>query len=627
MSDFIYDLETYPNCFTATFMHPITKDAHVFELSDYRNDSSALTSFLYNCQTHGHRLVGFNNINFDYPIIHQYMVSGCSMNHVDLYDAAMRIINNTGKFNPYTIWPNQELIRQIDLYKICHFDNKSRRTSLKVLEFNMRRDSVEDLPIPVGTTLTREQIINQLIPYNLEDVKATADFYLRLVNNIAFRESIHREFGIDCLNFNDTKIGKEYFIKQLEAAAPGSCYYYENRKRQKRQTHREFIDLRDVVLPCVEFTDPEFRRIHNFFMDTRLDAYELNGVFKDLTCETGELVFSFGLGGVHASVDNESFAADDEYEIIDLDVASYYPNLAIKNGFYPEHLGEIYCQEYEKLYEMRKSYPKGSPENAILKLALNGTYGDSNNIYSPFYDPQYTMATTVNGQLLLCMLAEKLMGLPNTKILQVNTDGLTILSHRINRDQIHTATTAWEMLTGLELESVDYSRMMIRDVNNYIAEGIDGSLKLKGAYQTVAAMDAKAPGKDGLDWHQDHSNLASVKAAVSYLIKGDDPSLTLAKNRNPFEFCLLAKVKRGSELFHGQEKIQKTTRYYVSVDGQYLQKMMPPLASKPEKYRFFAINKGYKTTISNKISDFRFDNVDYNYYLQKAMDLIKGVGK
>jgi len=48
----------------------------------------------------------------------------------------------------------------------------------------------------------------------------------------------------------------------------------------------------------------------------------------------------------------------------------------------------------------------------MLKLALNGTFGDSNNIYSVFYDPQFTMAITVNGQLMLCMLAERLMTIP-----------------------------------------------------------------------------------------------------------------------------------------------------------------------------------------------------------------------
>ncbi len=61
--------------------------------------------------------------------------------------------------------------------------------------------------------------------------------------------------------------------------------------------------------------------------------------------------------------------------IIDVDVSSFYPNLAIKNKFYASHLGEEFCDIYEEIYLERKKYPKKSPENEGLKLALNGAYG------------------------------------------------------------------------------------------------------------------------------------------------------------------------------------------------------------------------------------------------------------
>ena len=91
--------------------------------------------------------------------------------------------------------------------------------------------------------------------------------------------------------------------------------------------------------------------------------------------------------------------------IIDMDVKSYYPNVVIASEFYPEHLGKDFCVFYKQLYEMRKKYPKGSIENEMLKLALNGTYGDTNSKFSVFYDPLVTMRTTLNGQLFLCVLA------------------------------------------------------------------------------------------------------------------------------------------------------------------------------------------------------------------------------
>ena len=62
-----------------------------------------------------------------------------------------------------------------------------------------------------------------------------------------------------------------------------------------------------------------------------------------------------------------------------------------------------------------------------FKLALNSVYGKSNDINSFLYDPKFTMQITLNGQLMLTMLAESLVNyIPNVKVLQINTDGITL---------------------------------------------------------------------------------------------------------------------------------------------------------------------------------------------------------
>ena len=76
----------------------------------------------------------------------------------------------------HLVKPSDRFVTQIDLFKIHHFDNKARATSLKVLEFNMRSDSIEDLPFRVGTVLTREQV-EVLKKYNQHDVSMTKAFY------------------------------------------------------------------------------------------------------------------------------------------------------------------------------------------------------------------------------------------------------------------------------------------------------------------------------------------------------------------------------------------------------------------------------------------------------------------
>ena len=54
--------------------------------------------------------------------------------------------------------------------------------------------------------------------------------------------------------------------------------------------------------------------------------------------------------------------------------------------------------ETTDLIELRREFihhikEKGKKciEANTLKLASNGVYGNSNNVYSPFYDPQFTL--------------------------------------------------------------------------------------------------------------------------------------------------------------------------------------------------------------------------------------------
>ena len=89
----------------------------------------------------------------------------------------------------------------------------------------------------------------------------------------------------------------------------------------------------------------------------------------------------------------------------------------------------------------------------------------SNSEYSALYDPAYTMKTTVNGQLLLCMLSERFMEeIPDCQMIQINTDGMTVRVHKNYVEQMKSICRRWESLTGLELEDVMYSKMVIKDV-------------------------------------------------------------------------------------------------------------------------------------------------------------------
>jgi len=469
--DIVYDEETFPNAFTVGFLHRTTRRKWQFEISDRCNDTQSLCYFIDVMREQGCRAVGYNNVGFDYPVLHFIYQNRYSCITVeDIYNKAMNIINAYGpaKF-AHMVWESDWKVNQIDLYKIHHFDNMSKATSLKVLEFNMRMGSIEDLPFPVGTVLTNEQI-DILISYMWHDIDATDMFCDRTQPQIKMREGLSDKFGKNMMNMSDVKIGEVILVTEMEKHGV-VCYGYEGNRKVKRQTKRESIDLSQVIFNYVKFERVEFQNIMTYLQGKIIT--ETKGVFKDLTATIDGLDYNFGTGGLHASVESQVVHTDDVYQLVDVDVASFYPNLGIKNKLFPAHLGVEFCDAYESVYHTRKTYAKGTPENEAFKLALNGAYGGSNNDYSPFLDSFYTMSITINGQLLLCMLVEQLLKVPGLRMIQANTDGITYLCPHEYLEHTRLVCSWWESLTNLELEEALYKTMWVRDCNNYIAEYMD----------------------------------------------------------------------------------------------------------------------------------------------------------
>ena len=103
---------------------------------------------------------------------------------------------------------------------------------------------------------------------------------------------------------------------------------------------------------------------------------------------------------------------------------------------------------------------------------------------------------------------DRLMTIPGLRLIQVNTDGLTVRVPRSHKVLVDLARMAWQERTGLNLEEAIYKAMMIRDVNNYIAIYEDGGTKRKGAYEWKVG------------WHQNAGGLVIPKVAEKVLVEG-----------------------------------------------------------------------------------------------------------
>jgi DNA polymerase elongation subunit (family B) len=610
----IHDIETYINLFVYCDVDRDTGEEKVFIVWKHINQLPELVEYL----SEGHKLVGFNNISFDGPVL-THIVNNIStwiwkqytseQMIREIYRFAQVVIRDTsrGGYPPISEWELSNV--QLDLFKMWHYDNPARFTRLKDLQISMNWGKVVDTPIHHTTEIERWEDVEVIVEYCKNDIRSTKRFYELSRELIDMRIQLSQIYGLNLMNANDPKIGSEIFAKLLSERMG-----LPMRDLKKMRTFRERIDIGSIILDYIKFDHPSLVGLLDVFKKTTIT--QTKGGFKQQVKLKG-FGFDLGLGGIHGCVKPGVYTEDEIWGILDIDVVSFYPNLAIENGFYPEHLGQYFCDIFKMLFYERRQIPKEDPRNYAYKIMLNGVYGKSNDKDSYLYDPKFTMQITINGQLLILMLAERLMG-QDIQILQANTDGITIRYRRKDRAVIDNICEDWCNLTKLNLEYAEYSKMVIKDVNNYI--GITSTkAKYKGSFEL---LDIKEKGFK--DWHKDPSFRIVARAVSEYFIKGIDVEQTVKSCMDIHQFVGRAKFKSdstgetrsvvGDKIVVGKQ--QKTTRYIIARGGCQFMKVY-------SDGRESIINKGYLVNICNDLSiDNKFD-INYKFYIREAQKIIE----
>lgn len=606
----IYDLEVYHQLFSATFIDKDSDESRVFFVHKDIDQRIELFEFLNN-EVSG--LIGYNCINYDSQII-EFLYRNPKATTIELRNYSDVIVNSE---NRRLDVPEYRLrIPHLDLYKVHHFDNKNRRVGLKWCEFMMDMDNIEDLPSDgIGDTW-----LDKVLQYNFHDVVATKLLYSRSIKLINLRKELKRMYGIDFSNASNSKIGSELCLK-LYCDATGK---YKNDVRSLR-TYRSEINISEIIFDYIEFESFEFnsvlQKFRSLIVKNTKNAIEFSVKYKGFQ-------FDYGSGGIHGSIQNSVVTADNEYIIIDSDVSSLYPSIAIANKLYPEHLGEEFYNIYnEKIVSVRLAEKaKGELGNKTIvegyKEASNSVYGKSNDLFSWLYDPKYTMQTTINGQLMLSMLAESIMNIESTQLIQINTDGLTTRLRKDKLEEYLSKCQEWELKTKLTLEHAYYKQMVIKDCNNYIAEYTNNKTKCKGSFEF-----------ENIPLHKNKSHSIIPRAIYNYFIHDIPVEDTILNHRNIFDFCAGVRAKKsdikGASHYELQwidedklasQKLSKTVRYYISKKGKYLFKCYEDgsKAHVEAPLNLGKMKKDWKVTYFNKAVKYdNFDdyNLDYSYYI------------
>jgi hypothetical protein len=318
----------------------------------------------------------------------------------------------------------------------------------------------------------------------------------------------------------------------------------------------------------------------------------------------GSGVYRLGVGGLHSSEQSVAHFDNATTLLVDRDVASYYPAIALRCGLAPAHLGKPYLHVYRGIVERRlKAKHSGDKVTAdALKIVINASFGKTGSKWSKLYSPDLLIQTTITGQLCLLMLIEALEA-EGIAVVSANTDGIVIKCPIRRAAMMEFVVWEWEMATGFDTEATYYRALYSRDVNNYIAIKPEGGFKLKGVYAPAGLQ--KNP-----------TNEICTGAVVKYLIDGTPVAATIRACTDIRKFVTIRQVKGGA-LDQAGQYLGKAVRWY------YAQGVTGPLTYKINGYTV-ARSEGAKAIMELPAALPADLNVDW--YIKEAYSILTDIG-
>jgi len=340
-----YDIETLSNIFTYTGENTVTKEIVQYVIWSGRNDFYDFLVHLSQCKGQ----ISFNGINFDYPVLHYIIKNRDSLIKLNGDQIAKKIYKEAQKTieKEYSSVREEDvIIPQLDLFKLWHFDSKARITGLKKLEIAMEFDNVQEMPIHHTEKVTTNEQIEEILAYNLNDVKATHKFYTNSLDKIELRKDLTRKYGINFLNYSNSKMGEQLLL-HLYCEATGKDKEYV----KKQRTRRNSFKFSECIPSYVKFTTPEFNDLLEYLKGIEVPVLK-DSFHYEFEFQNSNIVL--GTGGIHFCIKSGVYKPKNGFLLKDSDVSSLYPSLGIANYLYPAHLGQEFYTVYKDGWHLDK---------------------------------------------------------------------------------------------------------------------------------------------------------------------------------------------------------------------------------------------------------------------------------
>ena len=442
-----YDFEVYSkiNWFCVTFINYEDRNKEVVIV----NDRAKLIEF-YNAHKDD-IFISYNGRQYDTGIF-KGILDGMNVGYVN-----DKLIKEGKK--PF------QVVKNAKKYPLNDYDTILKDKSLKQLEAFMGDDIREtEVDFNIDRPLTEEEI-KQTLYYNHHDVIEVLRVLDYCWDDFEGQLDIIELYGLDMSYFTKTKVQLAVSPKILNAV-------------DQHTLDDEF----DIRLPETIQLSDKYKFIPEWYMNPKNWRYkehlrsEDNQHNNQLCCTVAGIPHVFAWGGCHGADDKEAVF---EGIILHADVASMYPTTDIEYGLLSRKFKNP--DDFKQMRDFRlKLKSENNPKNKALKPMINGVYGAGKDRNNPSYDPLMANLTCIFGQMFILDLIDKLE--PYCRLLQTNTDGIFVLceNEEMKNKVIEITNKVGERLK-MEFEIDEYTKLIQKDVNNYIAVKKNGELECKGA--------------------------------------------------------------------------------------------------------------------------------------------------
>ena len=442
-----YDFEVYSkiNWFCVTFINYEDRNKEVVIV----NDRAKLIEF-YNAHKDD-IFISYNGRQYDTGIF-KGILDGMNVGYVN-----DKLIKEGKK--PF------QVVKNAKKYPLNDYDTILKDKSLKQLEAFMGDDIREtEVDFNIDRPLTEEEI-KQTLYYNHHDVIEVLRVIDYCWDDFEGQLDIIELYGLDMSYFTKTKVQLAVSPKILNAV-------------DQHTLDDEF----DIRLPETIQLSDKYKFIPEWYMNPKNWRYkehlrsEDNQHNNQLCCTVAGIPHVFAWGGCHGADDKESVF---EGIILHADVASMDPTTDIEYGLLSRKFKNP--DDFKQMRDFRlKLKSEKNPKNKALKPMINGVYGAGKDRNNPSYDPLMANLTCIFGQMFILDLIDKLE--PYCRLLQTNTDGIFVLceNEEMKNKVIEITNQVGERLK-MEFEIDEYTKLIQKDVNNYIAVNKNGELECKGA--------------------------------------------------------------------------------------------------------------------------------------------------